>query len=149
MPLFSPGHQRGRINLGHDPLRRERIGEQLSALHPVPDVLQNLPQLRVLLPLDQQFQRVQDGQSGPNQRQKLLVKHQKRVLLQLPPATQRNARRQHPLGLHPINEIALLRKAVAHLGFRVSLLDVLLDSSAIVRDFDYKFRHLPTFPRFF
>ena len=89
------------------------------------------------------------GSPASNQRQKLLVKHQKCVLLQLSSAVQRNARSQHSLGLHPINEIALLREAVAHLGFRVALLDVLLDSSAIVRDFDYKFRHLPTFPLFF
>ena len=76
--------------MGNDPLRRERIGQQLSALDPVADVLQNLPQLRVFLPLDQQFERVQNGQSGPNQRQKLLVKDQKRVLLQLASSVQAN-----------------------------------------------------------
>jgi hypothetical protein len=39
----------------------------------------------------------------------------------------------------------LLRKAVSHLGFRIALLDVLLDAPAIVRDFYYKFSHFPTF----
>jgi hypothetical protein len=34
-----------------------------------------------------------------------------------------------------------LRKTVAHFGFRVSLLHLLLDVAAIVRDFYYKFRH--------
>ena len=139
-------HQRRGVNLGNDPLRRERIGKQFSAFDPLAHVLQNLLQLRVLLPLDQQFERIQDGQPGPDQRQELLVEHQKRALLQLPPAAQRNSDGQHSLGLDPVDQIALLREAVAHLGFRVALLDVLLDPPAIVRDFYYKFRHLPTFP---
>src|ERR1035437_6917102 len=138
-------HQGRGVNLGNDPLRRKRVGEQLSAFDALPHVLQKLLQLRVLLPLDEQFERVQDGQPGPDQGQELLVKHQKRTLLQLPPPAQRNSRRQHSLGLNPVDEITLLREAVAHLGFRVALLDVLLDPPAIVRDFYYKFRHLPTF----
>ena len=63
------------------------------------------------------------------------------VLLQLLPPRSETAG-HHALRLDPINEVSLGRETVAHLGFGVALLDVLVHAPAIVRDFDYKFRHL-------
>src|SRR5271165_6819072 len=63
------------------------IGEQFAALDPLPHVLQDLLQLPVFLSLDQQVQGVQDRQASLDQRQKLLVKHQKRALLELAAAS--------------------------------------------------------------
>ena len=69
--------------------RRGRIGEQLSAFDALTDVLENLPQLCVLLPLEQQFERVQDWQPRPDQSEELLIEDQKSILLQLSPPAQR------------------------------------------------------------
>jgi len=60
-----PCHQRGGVDLWHDGMRRESIGKQFAAFHSLPDILQNLPQVAILLPLDQQFQRVQNWQARP------------------------------------------------------------------------------------
>src|SRR5258708_28879350 len=99
--------------------------------------------MRILLALDEQIQRIQNRQTGLDQRQKLLVINQKRTLLQLAPAACSEAARQQTLRLYPMNQIPLRGKAIAHLIHRVSLLDLLVGVPTLVREFYDKFRHVP------
>src|SRR4029077_556355 len=80
---FLPGQQRCAVNLWYHGMRGESVGKQLAAFHPLPNVLQNLPQMTVLLPFDQKIEGVQNWQPGLDQRQKLLVEHEERTLLDL------------------------------------------------------------------
>ncbi len=117
------------------------IGEQLAAFYPLADVFEHGAQVLVLLALDQQIERIQDGQAGLDQREELLVVDEEGALLELAATAQGKAAGKQPLGLDPVDEIALRGEAVAHLRDGVPLLHLLVGMTPIVSDFYYEFRH--------
>src|SRR3984957_14852311 len=142
---FFAGHQRGGVDLGNHALRGEGVGEQLAAAHPFSHIFEDRAQIRVFLPFDQEFERIQNGQSGSDEREKLLVENQERRLLQAPAAPERHSSREQPLRLDPIDQVALRRKPVAHFGLGIAVLHLLVQVTALVRHFYYKFRHVACF----
>ncbi len=64
------------------------MGEQLSSAHPVAYIVQDRAEIRVPLPLHQQLKRLNDGQTGVDQRQELLIEDQKLLGLDLAAARQ-------------------------------------------------------------
>ncbi len=123
-------------------MRGERIRQQFAALHPLPDILQPGLQVRVLLPLDQQIERIQNGQPRLDQGQKLLVEDHKLALPDLPSAELQLASGKQSPGLYPIDQVTLLHKALANLGFRVTMLHLLRQMAAIISDFYQKLGHV-------
>ena len=91
--------------------------------------------------LNQQIERVQDGQAGLDQGEKLLVVDEERTLLELAAATAGEAGGKQSLRLDPVDEIALCGEALAHFGDGVALLHLLVGVAPFVRDFYDKFRH--------
>src|SRR5207253_10731011 len=62
-----------------------------------------------------------------------------------PSPAERQAPGQQPVRFNPVNQIALLRETVAHLGLRVAVFNLLVQASTLVREFYDKFRHFPVF----
>ena len=139
---FLTRHQRGGVNPRKHSLRRKGVGQQLAALHPVPHILQPGLQVRVLLPLDQQIQRTQDGQARLDQGQELLVEDHELALPDLPPAELQLSPGKQAPRLYPIDQVTLLHEALADLGFRVTMLHLLRQVAAIIRDFYQKLGHV-------
>ena len=86
-----------------------------------------------------------------NQSQELLVKDDEVTLLDLAPAAQGHlAPGEHTPGLDRMHQESLLCEAVAHLSFRVTMLDLLHRAAPVIGHFDYKFCHSfslkPTLP---
>ena len=98
-------------------------------------------QVRVLLPLDQQVERVQDGQSSLDQGQELLVENHKLALPDLAPANLQLAAGEQSPRLHPVDQVTLLHEALAHLGFGVTMFHLLRQVPAVIRDLHQKLRH--------
>src|SRR6202035_1444219 len=133
-------HQSAGIDFRKSTLARKRVGQQLPGFDPVAHILQQALQIRIALPLDQQIQRIQNRQPGFDQGKKLRVEDKKLALLDLAAPSQ-PARKNSPR-LDPIHQETLLHKAVANLGLGVAVLDLLQQVPALVRDFDYEFRHV-------
>src|ERR1700690_2476903 len=99
----------------------------------------------ILLPLDQQVERVQDRQAGFNQGKKLLVENDKLALADLAsPGKWRLAGSKQAAWLHPVNQVTLLHETVAHLGLGEPALDLLQQVPALVGCLNEKFCHLLT-----
>ena len=134
-------HQRGGVDLWDDTLGGEGVGEQLSAFDAITDVLENLPSCGSFCRLISSSSEFRMGKPARIRVRNCWLKTRNVLCFSFRLRRSDDARGQHALGLNPVDQIALLREAVAHFGFGISLLDVLLHAPAIVRDFDYKFRH--------
>src|SRR5258708_7856174 len=90
----------------------------------------------------QQFERLQDRQSGTNQGDELLVEDQELIELQLPFASPNIACEdvaQAPAGPYRIDQKSLLGIAVPDLRFRDTLFHIFLDLAAFVGKFAHEF----------
>ena len=110
----------------------EGFRQQLAATYTLVHVLQHRAEVRITLPLDQQLQRLDDRQAGVNQGHELLVENDELVLLDFAPLRQAQVGRQQPFRFHRIDEETLLREAVANLGLRGPVLQ-LLENCALAR----------------
>ena len=138
---FLARQQRGGVDFLECPLRGKGVGKQFAALHSFANILQQGLHVRVLLPLDQQIQRVQNRQSGLDQGQELLVEDHELALLDLPSPELKLAAGKQASGFYPIDQVTLLHKALANLGFRVTMFHLLRQMATIVRDFNQKLGH--------
>ena len=123
-PALLAGHQRCRVDLGKDVLRRKSLRKQLACPDPLADVLQQRAEIGVFLAFDEQIQGRQYWQSRLEQGQELLVKHQETRLLDSPAAPDL-ASGNEPFGLDPIDEKSLLGKSLADLRFRIAIFHLL------------------------
>ncbi len=106
----------------------------------------------VLLDLGQHLQRAQNGQSGPDQGQKLLVEDEKRLQLDLAPPESAKA----APGADAENVVAGMGKAGAQLLGGRRRLHLLLHAPTLIGQLDDELCHallagpeVPAFPRFF
>src|ERR1700691_1888154 len=102
--------QGGGVNLGEDTLRLEGFREQFAAAHAIAHVLQHRTEEHIALPLDEQLERLNDGQTGMNEGDKLLVEDDKLVLPYLAPMGQSDVGGEQVFAANRIDEIALLRE---------------------------------------
>jgi len=91
-------HQRRGINLRHHAVVAKASESSFSAFHSLPHVLQNLLQVAIPLPFDQQIQRVENRQPSLDQREKLLVEHQNVLCFSLRPRRSENPPESMPCG---------------------------------------------------
>ena len=75
--------QRGGVDLGKDGLGLEGFRQQFAAAHAVAHVLQYGTEEEIALALNEEFQRLDDGQAGMNQGNELLVEDDELLLLDL------------------------------------------------------------------
>src|SRR5262249_27418924 len=117
-------------------------GQQLAALHPLLYVLQHGLEKGIALALAEKLQGLQDWQARFDQREKLLVKDDKRgafdPLLSPPKQTPRG---EPSPALDGINQVALLEETIANVLFGHSALQLLEHVPALVRHFDQEFSH--------
>src|SRR6185312_10911424 len=118
----------------------KRFREQFSVVHALTNVLQDRSQMAVLLAAAEQFQPGWYGQTGANEGQKLLIKNDEVFELEasLPLGS---SFAQQATRLDRRDQQSLLGKAVAHLGNRSRVLDVLRDMSPLIGGLDEVFRH--------
>src|SRR5215470_13500096 len=93
---------------------RESIRQQFTTLDSFLNVLQHGLEERVLLPLAQQFERLENRQSCLNQGQELLVEDHKHAQFQaLSAPSQQACRRETRPVFDGIDQVSLLEEAVA------------------------------------
>src|SRR5262249_21618170 len=99
---------------------------QLSAFDPLPHVIQQGAQIVVALTFDKQFQRIQDGQAGMNQGQKLLVEDDEFALFYLTANSKLDlSTGKQAARLDRVNQKPLLRIALPDLSLGVPVLHLL------------------------
>src|SRR6266849_1483327 len=98
-------------------------------------------QMRILLPLDQQVQRIQNRQPRLDQSQELLIENDKLALLDLPPPQLKLPSGKKAPWLDPVDQVTLLYETVANLRLRIAVLDLLQQVSAFVSCLYKKFSH--------
>ena len=132
---------RGRVNLGKNALCLECVRQQFSAAHAVAHILQNGTEEDIALALNEQFQRLNDGQAGMDQGNELLVEDDELLLLDLAAPRQIDLAGEQAFRLDGVDEIALLGKAIADLRLRGAVLDLLQNVAPLVGHLDGVFGH--------
>src|SRR5206468_12574271 len=106
------------------------------ALFSFSNILIKALQIRVFMCSDEQIERIQYSLASLGEGQELLVKDDKLAPLHFSPANLQLPANKQPPAFHPINKITLLHEALAHLRFRIPLLNLLCQATAFVSQLD-------------
>src|ERR1035437_6877555 len=105
---FLSRHDRGDVDFGEDPLVAEGLAEQGAAAHLVADGFYIGSELGIGQALGQQVQGLQDGQSGADQGDKLLVEDEELLQVDLLASAEQSSADASGAGLDGIDQEALM-----------------------------------------
>src|ERR1035437_1156039 len=110
---FLSRHDRGDVDFGENPLLAEGLAEQGAPTHLVTDGLHVGSKLGIGQALGQQVQGLQDGQSGADQGDKLLVEDEELLQVDLLASAEESSADAAGAGLDGIDQETLLRVLLA------------------------------------